>query len=48
MNFNFFPQRDNRIPYMNASVTEELKHEPAMKAVRVIRRITEVKQPSLG
>ena len=32
MNFNFFPQRDNRIPYMNASITAQHKHEPAMKA----------------
>ena len=45
MNFNFSPQRDNRIPYMNASFTAQHKHEPEMKAVRVNGKISEVKQP---
>ena len=43
MNFNIFPQRDNRIPNMNASIRAQHKHEPAMKAVRVNGKITEVK-----
>ena len=30
---------------MNASIRTQHKHEPAMKAVRVNRKITEVKQP---
>ena len=47
MNFNFFSQTDNRIPNMNASITAQHKHEPAMKAVRVNGIITEVKQPAL-
>ena len=44
MNFNLFPQRDNRIPNLNASIIAQHKHEPAMKAVRVNGHITEVKQ----
>ena len=43
--FNFFPQRDDRIPYMNVSIWAQHKHKPAMKAVRVNGKITEVKQP---
>ena len=30
---------------MNASITGQPKHEPAMKAVRVDGKITKVKQP---
>ena len=33
---------------MNASITDQHKHEPAMKAVRVNGKITEVKQSNLG
>ena len=47
MNFNFFPQRDNRIPNMNASIRAQDKQEPALKAVRVNGKITEVKQSEL-
>ena len=32
---------------MNASTRAQHKHEPAMKAVRVNGKITEVKQPAL-
>ena len=42
---NFFSQMDNRIPYMNTSIRSQHKHEPAMKAVRLNGKITEVKQP---
>ena len=45
MNFNFFAQRDNRIPNLNASIIAQHKHEPAMKAVRVNGQISEVMQP---
>ena len=44
MNYNFFLQRDNRIPNLNTSTRAQHKHEPAMKAVRVNGQITEVKQ----
>ena len=43
--FNFFPKRDNRIPYTNDSITAQHKHEPVVKAVRVNGEITKVKQP---
>ena len=45
VNFSFFAQRDNRIPNLNASITAQHKHEPAVKAVRANGQITEVKQP---
>ena len=41
----FFSQRDNRISYMNASISAQHKNEPTMKAMRVNGKITEVKQP---
>ena len=47
MNFNFFPQRDNRIPNLNASIKAQHKHEPTMRAVRVNGKISEVKQSAL-
>ena len=47
MNFNFFPQRDNRIPNLNASIKAQHKHEPIMRAVRVNGKISEVMQPAL-
>ena len=47
VNFNFFPQRDNRIPNLNASIKAQHKHEPTMRAVRVNGKITHVKQSAL-
>ena len=44
MNFNFFSQRDKRIPNLNASIRAQHKHEPKVKAVRVDGQITEVEQ----
>ena len=48
MNFNFFPQRDSRIPNLNISIKAQNKHEPTMRAVRVNGKITEVKQSALS
>ena len=31
MNFNFLPQRDNRIPNLNASIKAQHKHEPTVR-----------------
>ena len=44
MNFNFFSQKDNRIPNLNASIRAQHKHEPAMKAkaVRLNGQITRI------
>ena len=47
VNFNFFPQRDNRIPNLNASIKAQYKHESTMRLVRVNGKITEVKQSPL-
>ena len=44
MDFNIFAQGDRRIPNLNASITAQHKHEPAMKAVRVNGQITEANQ----
>ena len=43
MNFNFFT-KGYRIVNLNASISAQHKHEPAMRAVRVNDKITEVKQ----
>ena len=42
MNFNFFPQRDNRIPNLNASIKAQHKHDPTIGGVRVNGNISEV------
>ena len=47
VNFNFFPQTDNKIPNLNASSKAQHKHEPTMRAVRVKCKISEVKQSAL-
>ena len=47
MNFNFFPQRENRILNLNASIKAQHKHEPTMRAIRVNGKISEVKQSAL-
>ena len=47
MNFNFFPQRENRIPNLNATIKAQHKHEPTMRVVRVYSKITEVKHSVL-
>ena len=47
MNLSLFPQRDNRIPNLNASIKAQHKHEPTMRAVRVNGEISEVKQSAV-